>query len=212
MTDQQLQFEEKNKDYYRQIEDYDWVVVTDTIVGLESFFHRLRQKNFLSKLRPYIQKNSPYKILDAGCGTGLFSRHLPAGSTAVDINPRHIAKAKKHAPHINCLTADLEHLPFGDETFSLIVCTEVIEHFPTPAKPLRELSRVLKKNGLLIGTVPNQSLIWRLRFLSSTRPHEPYHHNYTKKELQTIFRPSWAIQEIRRLALGMNWFFIVQKF
>jgi ubiquinone/menaquinone biosynthesis C-methylase UbiE len=206
------EFEKINKDYYRYQENYDWVKITDDLVGLESFFHRTRQKHFLKILRPHLEKIKPDAILDAGCGTGLFSRHLPPGAMAIDINPRHIAKAKNHAPHINFRTGDLDKLPFEDEKFSLVVCTEVIEHFPDPQKPLQEIKRVLKKNGLLIGTVPNKSWIWHLRWLSSTRPTEPFHNNFKKNEINLLLSDYFSVQLQKKLAYGMNWVFIAQKF
>ena len=35
-------FKKINKEYYKYIEDYDWVEVTDRFKGLESFFHKLK--------------------------------------------------------------------------------------------------------------------------------------------------------------------------
>jgi len=206
------EFAKINKDYYRYKEDYDWVRITDNLIGLESFFHRARQKQFLKFLRPYLDKIPPEAILDAGCGTGLFSRYLPPGAVAVDINPRHIAKAKSHAPQINFFTGDLEKLPFEDGEFSLVICTEVIEHFPIPQKPLSEIKRVLNKNGLLIGTVPNKSWVWHLRFLSSTRPAEPFHNNFKKNEIHRLLSNFFSVQFLKKLAFGMNWVFIAKKF
>jgi len=107
-------------------------------VGLESFFHRMRQKHFLKIIRPHLEKIKPDAILVSVCGTELFSCHLPPDGMAIEINPRHIAKAKNHAPHKNFHTGDLNNLSFEDGKFSLVVCTEVIEHFPDPQKPLQK--------------------------------------------------------------------------
>lgn len=203
-------FEKLNKDYYINIEDYDWVKVTDNFIGLESFFHYLRQKNFLNE---YYKLKDQFgdMILDAGCGTGLITRHLSRNSTGIDINPRHIEKAKINAPHINFLVADLEQLPFPDNYFSTIICTEVIEHFPDPEKPLQELSRVLKRGGYLLGTVPRRSVFWRLRFLSSTKPREPYHHYYVKKELHQLLQKFFQIIKLQKTNLYSTWLFLLKK-
>jgi len=205
------EFERINKNYYRHDENYDWIAVTDNIVGLESFFHRVRQKNFLKLLNKHLKDKKSSPILDAGCGTGLFSRHLPKGAIGVDINPRHIAKARKHAPHINFMVADLDNLPFPDNYFSTIICTEVIEHFPQPEKPLAELKRVLKNNGQLIGTVPNRSVIWRLRFLSSTRPREPYHHYFNQRGIEKLLSKFFRVSLLEAANYRMNWVFITGK-
>ena len=84
------------KDYYREVETYDWVDVADNLRGLEAFFH----KNRAWMVRRLVAKWATPKaaILDAGCGTGLNLRHLPAGSTGVDINPRNIALLRQRLP------------------------------------------------------------------------------------------------------------------
>lgn len=203
-------FEKLNKDYYINVEDYDWVKVTDNFIGLESFFHYLRQKNFLNEYYK-LKDQLGDMILDAGCGTGLITRHLPKNSTGIDINPRHIEKAKINAPLINFLVADLEHLPFPDNHFSTIICTEVIEHFPDPEKPLQELSRVLKRGGYLLGTVPRRSFFWHFRFLSSTKPREPYHHYYVKKELHQLLQKFFQIIKLQKTNLNSTWLFLLKK-
>lgn len=201
-------FVEFNKDYYKHIEDYDWVEATDKFLGLESLFHKLREHLVVKLINKY-KKNG--QILDAGCGTGLILRHLPKGSVGVDINPRNIPRAKKHAPGAKVIEADIEKLPFADETFSTIVCTEVIEHQPNPIPTIAEFKRVLKKGGVIIGSTPSKSPIWLLRFLSSTCPRgEPFHKNFTKKELEKLFA-DFKIILLSRWVIGMSYFFVVEK-
>ncbi len=201
-------FIELNKDYYKHIEEYDWVEVTDHFHGLESFFHRLREFLVNRNIKKYGRGE---KYLDAGCGTGLILRHLPKGATGVDINPRNISKAKKHAPNAKIVEADIEKLPFKDGSFSTIVCTEVIEHQPDPIPTVRELKRVLEKGGVLIGSVPSSSPIWFLRFLSSTCPRgEPFHKNFARKELKELFK-DFKINKLSRSVMGMSFFFVLEK-
>lgn len=172
------EFIQFNKNYYKYIEDYDWVEVTDNLKGLESIFHRLRQFLILRLINRYKKGN---KILDAGCGTGLILRKLPKGTIGIDINPRNIKKAKKYAPKAKVIMADIEKLPFKKDTFSTIISTEVIEHQPNPVPTINELRRVLKKGGILMGSVPATSPIWFLRFLPSTCPRgKPFHKNFKK--------------------------------
>lgn len=202
------EFIEFNKDYYKHIEDYDWVDVTDNFKGLESIFHKLRQFLIVRLINKYKVGD---KILDAGCGTGLILRKLPKGTVGVDINPRNIKRAKKHAPLAKVIQGDVERLPFKKETFTTIVATEVIEHQPDPKPTVQELRRVLKKNGVLIGSVPAISPIWFLRFLSSTCPRgEPFHKNFKKKELKILFR-DFTIIKLSRSVLGMSYFFVLKK-
>lgn len=201
-------FIEINKAYYKHIEEYDWVEVTDHYHGLESFFHRLREFLIRRNIKKYGVGD---KYLDAGCGTGLILRHLPHGAVGIDINPRNIKKAKKHAPRARIVEGDIEKMPFKDGSFSTIVCTEVIEHQPDPKPTVRELGRVLEKGGVLIGSVPSASPIWFLRFLSSTCPRgEPFHKNFKKEELAKLFK-DFRIISLRRSVMGMSYFFVLRK-
>ena len=49
---------------------------------------------------------------------------------------------------------DGNRLPFADASFDTVLCTEVLEHLPTPAACMTEMVRVLKPGGRLLLTVP----------------------------------------------------------
>lgn len=53
------------------------------------------------------------------------------------------------------LVGDARSLPLADASVDVILCTQVIEHIPEPAKVLDELHRVLRPEGRLILTVPS---------------------------------------------------------
>jgi ubiquinone/menaquinone biosynthesis C-methylase UbiE len=196
------------KDYYREEETYDWVDVADNLRGLESFFHRNRRR-VVRHLVSRFGGGEP--MLDAGCGTGLNLQALPAGSTGLDLNPRNLALVRQRLPHQTAVEGDLEAMPFADGSFSTVICTEVLEHVPYPGLALREIRRVLKPGGALIGSVPARSAIWRLRFLSSTCPgDEPFHNEYRADEVREMLS-GFEIQRIWYSALRFNVLFVVQR-
>jgi SAM-dependent methyltransferase len=49
---------------------------------------------------------------------------------------------------------DALQLPFGDETFDRVICSEVLEHIPDDLGAMRELTRVLRPGGTMAVTVP----------------------------------------------------------
>ena len=56
-------------------------------------------------------------------------------------------------------------LPFGDDTFDFIICSEVMEHIPDDAAAASELARVLKPGGTIAVTVPTwlpEKVCWAL--------------------------------------------------
>ncbi len=61
--------------------------------------------------------------------------------------------------------SDITHIPVGDATFDVVLCTEVLEHVPRPIEALQEMVRVTKPGGRLFLTAP----------LGSGLHQEPYH-------------------------------------
>lgn len=63
------------------------------------------------------------------------------------------------------VNGDGTRLPFADDTFDHIVCSEVMEHIPDDAAAARELARVLKPGGTIAVTVPTwfpEKICWAL--------------------------------------------------
>lgn len=56
------------------------------------------------------------------------------------------------------IVGNITNIPEPDASFDAILCTEVFEHLPNPVDAIREFSRLLKQDGLLIITAPFCSL------------------------------------------------------
>lgn len=204
----ELEWAEWVKDYYRDIEEYDWVDVADNFKGPESFFHRNRRRAVRSLVRKY---GSGEPMLDAGCGTGLNLAALPPGSTGIDLNPRNLALVTERLPQQIAVRGDIEAMPFADASFGTVICTEVLEHVPYPDQALREIGRVLRPGGTLIGSVPARSMIWKLRFLSSTCPGgEPFHNEYRPPEVRAMLG-DFAVERIWYSLLRFNILFVARR-
>ena len=98
------------------------------------------------------------KVLDAGCGCGDKMCYLSGSSEEligvdVDIEALQLG-SKKDDPHV-FIGADVQGLPFKDNTFDVVYSTWVIEHLKKPKMFIQEAYRVLKKDGILILWVPN---------------------------------------------------------
>ena len=109
-------------------------------------------------------------LLDVGCGDGSFNHVLnKVQYIGVDINRQVIKKAKSRG--IEVMLASCDYLPFKDETFDVCSMIEVIEHLYFPKRALREIHRVLKKNGKLLLATPNfVNFIDRINVLMGTHP------------------------------------------
>lgn len=95
-----------------------------------------------TKLEQFIAEHaSDKKALDVGARRGRYNNLFP-NKISIDID-------EESNPDI---VADAHNLPFEENTFEIILCTEVLEHVDNPFKVAKELHRVLKPGGKLILT------------------------------------------------------------
>jgi ubiquinone/menaquinone biosynthesis C-methylase UbiE len=92
------------------------------------------------------------KVLEVGTGTGLALPNYPAGVesiTAIDIDPDALERARRRRPGVQLTLANVQELPFPDESFDFVVSSLVFCSVDEPARGLAEIHRVLKVHGEL---------------------------------------------------------------
>jgi len=156
-------------------------------------------------------------ILDAGCGSGAILEFLGHKKvTGVDIGRGFIQFCSLKYPHAKFYEANLEKLPFEDNSFDTVICSEVIEHLEHPEKAIREFRRVLRSNGELILTTPNFSFRWALIEAVWTRIRrevlEINHKAFTKRQLRRLLsKIDFHIQNNHVFMLGCLLFVKAKK-
>jgi SAM-dependent methyltransferase len=96
------------------------------------------------------------RVLDLGCGAGdsvdLFRSLEPRVRwTGADVE-RSPEVAERTRTDADFVTFDGVHLPFGDGSFDLVYCKQVLEHVRRPEPLLAEVARVLARGGWLVGS------------------------------------------------------------
>lgn len=118
------------------------------------------QKIFVHKILSKYASSDMY-ILDAGTGIGRNVEVVKSlmqervNLVGVDVSSLAVKRGHKKNPEYSFCLNSITHLPFADETFDIVICTEVLEHVPAGFKAAKELNRVLKTDGVLFVSTPN---------------------------------------------------------
>lgn len=117
-------------------------------------------------------------VLDLGCRAGALSQHFLAGNevTGVDVDENALGHAANRG--LRTVWGDVEEpLPFEDGSFDAVVVGEILEHVRFPDEVISEIARVLKPDGVVVGSVPNAfRLKNRVKFLFGRSPeNNPMH-------------------------------------
>lgn len=203
---------EKTKDYFDK--------------NIDSFLgSRNRIWPELDELKEYVKDGE--KILDLGCGNGrLFElfKNRNVKYIGVDTSVEFIKRAKeKYGDYF--MVADAFNLPFSGDTFDSIWAIAFFHHIPLKQlrlKILKEIKRVLKKNGRIIMACWNlwQSNYFKLLLKFTSRKLfglsrldfkdvllspkklkiQRYYHAFTKKELKKLFeKAGFRVEELKYL-------------
>lgn len=125
----------------------------------EDEFALRRIKLCLELLKPYLKPKS--KILDIGCYNAALLGFLPKDVDyyGVDFDQEALEIAKKKGANVKRVSLNDEEIDFGIE-FDIIICTEVLEHLVNPAKMLKQIKKLIKKEGVILFSFPNECTIY----------------------------------------------------
>jgi len=137
----------------------------------------LTQKITRKKIGEFVAKNATDKLtLDLGC----------SNSPYIDLFPNRVGFDIKKGKGVDMI-GDAHSLPFENEKFEVILCTELLEHLYNPFKAIEEMHRVLKPGGKLILTT---------RFIFPIHDGPGDFFRFTIYGLKKMFENGWRIKEI----------------
>lgn len=122
-----------------------------------------------------------------------------------DISRVRLARAAERVSGSGFVAGDLLTLPWQDESFDAIVCCEVLEHLPDHESALIEIFRVLKKEGLLLVTVPDrQEISWTVCPQCGLRVYRGGHvRSFSPDDLRDLLAP-WG-EILTLIPIGRKW-------
>ncbi len=154
----------------------------------------------------YLSKEPIGKILDIGCGHANFldcckENGSPAGNLfGIEGEPESLEICKKKGYSIASIDLETDKLPYPDNTFSVVICSQLIEHISKKAGTdlISEIYRVLKKDGLL--------LIYSPSYYNKTGQTMPFHiYCWKPYELRDLMRKTGYRNIVTKVS-ALQWY------
>jgi ubiquinone/menaquinone biosynthesis C-methylase UbiE len=143
--------------------------------NLESFIIRKEILKAVENVIPQLKG----KILDSGCGSMPYKKIILSNDKVESYVGLDIESGLNYEDVKADFFWDGSIMPFDNESFDVVISTEVLEHVPNPDAYLMEVKRVLKPGGMFFFTVP---------FLMSLHEVPNDYYRYTPYALEMIFK------------------------
>jgi dTDP-4-dehydrorhamnose reductase len=161
----------------------------------EHWLMKIRRTIVQDSLDRYLGKAPKHtKLLDFGCGSGIFVEELEkAGFDAhgVDISDEAVRFGALQGIK-NLSVIDSHKINFPDNTFDVVLSMDVLEHLEDEEWALKEIERILKPNGIFVVMVPAYMFLWGVQ-------DEVAHHyrRYTKGSLLKVVKDKTKLNTVR---------------
>jgi SAM-dependent methyltransferase len=175
--------------------------------GEPSYVWRAGQDRRLRMILDAAGDRARGRVLDDGCGLGLYLERLGAPARAaigIEFDAERARQAG--ARGLRVVQAAGEHLPLAHDTFDLILSHEMLEHVADDRRAVEQIARVLRPGGRAVIFVPNRGypfethgVYWRGRYrfgnipLANYLPRRwrdrlaPHVRVYTRRDLEHLF-------------------------
>lgn len=155
-------------------------------------YSRMRLDALLARYIP--PRGEGLRLLDVGVGTGHHLAQLRARGyegAGIDGSLEMLERAEAANPGADLRRADVSALPFGNGTFDLVLCIEVLRYLDDPRPCVHEMARVLKAGGLCLATATPLFNLNAYALVNRVAPHVPFAH---LTELRQFFTTSRALR------------------
>ena len=170
------------------------------------------KKSFLNWLNgkrsayTYVPKN--VKVLDIGCGFGeSLGYHKERGCDVFGVDADENIKRVAEKYGFNAKVGLFDKSDYSKGFFDFVTMDQVLEHTTNPIKNIQGISEILKKDGVLIVTIPNSNG-WGCKIFGNRwiNWHAPYHlHHFSKKSIYTLAKKANLEVKIIKTITSSEW-------
>ncbi|MFA6073775.1 MAG: class I SAM-dependent methyltransferase [Candidatus Woesearchaeota archaeon] len=161
-------------------------------------------KTYFSNLNQLILETNAKTVLDIGCGQGEITNYISTLNgydvTGIDISAEKINFCSK-TYNFKAITGNGYSLPFENNSFDLVIATEVLEHQEHPHLFLDEAKRVMKKQSIF--SVPNEPYFRLGNFIRgkyiSDFGNSPGHlQNWTSSQFEKLLKQHFSSVHLKK--------------
>ena len=125
------------------------------------------------------------RILDVGCGICTVLHCVEGSKFGIDPLADELLKIYTYPEDISIKKGFGENIPFPDEYFDVVFCSNVLDHTEDPRNTAAEIHRVLKADGYFVLTV---------EFFKEKVERDPVHpHSFTKKDVCSLLEDKFNV-------------------
>lgn len=142
----------------------------DEHYGKDTVYLNMERHHYHQKIINIVKKESigrTLKILDIGCATGYLGKAVKLNNNyvcGVEISPIAAEESKKVLDNVAVGNIELIDLPYKENYFDIVICSDILEHLFSPELVLNKIYKYLKREGIFLMVVPN--IAWyRMRLM-----------------------------------------------
>jgi len=150
-----------------------------------------------------------HDVLDVGCGTGAFWSSLPhplgeARVVLADLSRAMLelatGAADQQVAHVSGVEANVQSLPFDDESFDVVIANQMLYHATSPDQAVKEIRRVLRPHGTLMASTIGPAHLHELFDIEQSIFHVP-----RQRILGDFFGPVSGLAALRQHFASTEW-------
>jgi 2-polyprenyl-3-methyl-5-hydroxy-6-metoxy-1,4-benzoquinol methylase len=161
------------------------------------------------------------KILDFGCGTGVFSYEIASKgyvTTSVDLDLKPVELLKKYIDYpitIDFREGEVFTLNLEENSYDAIVALDVLEHIPIDELPkyIEKFKSLLREGGCIIVSGPTENILYKMGRKFAGKDFTGHYHETTISKIKAVFSRSFEVKLLSKLLWPLTLFevFYVKK-